>query len=75
MDEAIQRGILKKTQEDSIYCANLWKEWVTHWAKATGVAEPHLKDIKVEEIKLWIVACVGDTKKMAAHLFPTVIMC
>ena len=58
MDEAIQRGIPKKTQEDNIYCANLWKEYVTHWAKATGVAISHLKDINVEEIQLWIVAFV-----------------
>ena len=37
MDEAIQEGVPKKTQEDSIYRATLWKEWVIHRAKATGV--------------------------------------
>ena len=73
MDEAIQGGVPKKTQEDSIYCANLWKEWVIHEAKASGVVIPHLKDIKVEELQNWICAFVFKIwKKMVAHLFPTV---
>ena len=63
VDEAIQGGILKKTQEDSIYCANLWKEWVIHRAKTTGVVIPHLKDMKVEELQNWICAFVLEIRE------------
>ena len=69
VDEAIQGGVPKKTQEDSIYCANLWKEWVIHRAKTTGVVIPHLKDIKVEELQHWICAFVLEIRKKDGSAF------
>ena len=63
IDETMQKGVPRKTQEDSRYCANLWQEWVTHRAATTGVFIPHLKDIKAEELQHWICAFVLEIRK------------
>ena len=47
----------------------MWKEWVIHRAKTTGVVIPHLKDIQVEELQHWICAFVLEIRKKDGSAF------
>ena len=67
---ARQKGIPKKTQQDTNYCKNIWDEWRKHRSHVTGTEIGSLDQLPLEELAHWLTMFILEARKKTGEVYP-----
>ncbi len=65
-----QKGIPKKTQEDTKYCLNIWVEWRKHRQQTTGDTIATLQEMTRDELQHWLTRFILEARKRDGSVYP-----
>ena len=71
IEEARRSGIPKKTLEDTRYCLNLWKEWITYRQQTTSdTIITEIKNMTNHQLQHWLTQFVLEVRKKDGCVYP-----
>ena len=67
---AREKGIPKRTQQDTKYCVNIWDEWREYRRRSTGIVIAPLQQLPPHQLNEFLTMFVLEARKKTGEVYP-----